>query len=103
MDTVLSQKFPFILDRNLAKANSTGNRVCTSCDIVVLGHNKKIMHGIGVKFQGSYPEMEICFFHPYFVQSATTIQQMTICLRRLQIIFEFTLPFFLFGFLVNEL
>ena len=28
--------YPFILDRNLAKANCTGNRVCTSCDIVVL-------------------------------------------------------------------
>ena len=34
MDTVLPQKFPFILDRNLAKANCTGNRVCTSCDTV---------------------------------------------------------------------
>ena len=39
MDTALPQKFPFILDRNLAKANCTGNRVCTSCDIVVLGIN----------------------------------------------------------------
>ena len=37
MDTALPQKFPFILDRNLAKANCTGNRVCMSCDIVVLG------------------------------------------------------------------
>ena len=37
MDTALQQKFPFILDRNLAKANCTGNRVCTPCDIVVLG------------------------------------------------------------------
>ena len=37
MDTTLPQKFPFILDRNLAKANCTGNRVCTFCDIVVLG------------------------------------------------------------------
>ena len=37
MDTALPQKFPFILDRNLAKANcTTGNRVCTSCDTVVL-------------------------------------------------------------------
>ena len=36
MDTALSQKFPFILDRNLAKANCTGNRICTSCDIEVL-------------------------------------------------------------------
>ena len=37
MDTALPQKFPFILDRNLAKANCTGNRVCTSCETVVLG------------------------------------------------------------------
>ena len=36
MDTAATQKFPFILDRNLVKANCTGNRVCTSCDIVVL-------------------------------------------------------------------
>ena len=36
MDTALPQKFPFILDRNLAKANCAGNRVCTSCDTVVL-------------------------------------------------------------------
>ena len=28
------------LDRNLTKANCTGNRVCTSCDIVVLGSRK---------------------------------------------------------------
>ena len=39
MDTALPQKFPFILDRNLAKANCTGNRVCMSCDTVVLGWN----------------------------------------------------------------
>ena len=37
MDTALSQKFPFILDRNLVKVNCTENRVCTSCDTVVLG------------------------------------------------------------------
>ena len=37
MDTALPQKFPFILYMNLAKVNCTGNRVCTSCDIVVLG------------------------------------------------------------------
>ena len=36
MDTALPQKFPLILDRNLAKANCTGTRVCTSCDTVVL-------------------------------------------------------------------
>ena len=39
MDTALHQKFPFILDRNLAKANCIGNRVCMYCDIVVLGPN----------------------------------------------------------------
>ena len=36
MDTALPQKFSFILDRNLAKANCTENHVCTSCDKVVL-------------------------------------------------------------------
>ena len=37
MDTAVTQNFPFILDRNLAKANCTGNRVCTSCDTEVFG------------------------------------------------------------------
>ena len=41
MDTALPQKFPFILDRNLAEAKCTENRVCTSCDKVVLG--KKVI------------------------------------------------------------
>ena len=36
MDTALPQKFPFILDRNLATANGTENQICTSCDAVVL-------------------------------------------------------------------
>ena len=36
MDTALTQKFPFILDSNLAKNNCTENHVCTSCDTVVL-------------------------------------------------------------------
>ena len=40
MDKTLPQKFHFILDRNLAKANSTGNHVCTSCDKVVLSPNR---------------------------------------------------------------
>ena len=40
MDTALPKKFPFILDRNLAKANCTENQICTSCDIVVLASNK---------------------------------------------------------------
>ena len=38
MDTALPHKFPFILDRNLVKANSTENHVCTYCDTVVLGY-----------------------------------------------------------------
>ena len=41
MDTAVTQKFPFILDRNLAKANCTENHVRTSCDIVVLDWNVK--------------------------------------------------------------
>ena len=36
-DTGTVLKISFILDRNLAKANCTGNRVCTSFDTVVLG------------------------------------------------------------------
>ena len=36
MDTALPQKFYFILDRNLAKANCIEIYVCTSCDKVVL-------------------------------------------------------------------
>ena len=44
MDTSLPQKFPFILDRNLAKANCTGNRACTSCDTVVLHKRKYFQH-----------------------------------------------------------
>ena len=43
MDTALPQKFPFILDRNLAKANCTENQVCTSCDTVVLGRGLKFV------------------------------------------------------------
>ena len=39
MDTALPQKFPFILDWNLAKANCTGNQVYTSCDTIVLDKN----------------------------------------------------------------
>ena len=37
MDTALPQKCRFILDRNCAKAKCTENRVCTSCDTVLLG------------------------------------------------------------------
>ena len=41
MDTALPQKFPFILDRNLAKASCTENRVCASCDTVALNESIK--------------------------------------------------------------
>ena len=45
MDTALSQKFPFILDRNLAKAKCTEYQVCTCCDKVVLGtYIKYVLH-----------------------------------------------------------
>ena len=37
MDTALTQKIPFILDRNLAKANCRENHVYTFCDTVALG------------------------------------------------------------------
>ena len=53
MDTALPQKFPFILDRNLAKANCTGNRVCTSCDTVVLGASKFATDEIECSFEMS--------------------------------------------------
>ena len=43
MDTALSQKFPFILDRNLAKANCTENHLCTSCVRVVLGYGLNVV------------------------------------------------------------
>ena len=42
MILALYLKFPFILDRNLAKANCTENQVCTSCDIIVLDIHIKI-------------------------------------------------------------
>ena len=42
MDTALPHKFPFILNRNLAKANCTARKSGLdyyTCDIVVLGDN----------------------------------------------------------------
>ena len=52
MDTALPQKFPFILNRNLAKANGTENHVYTSCDTAVLGKkpNVKLTQKRSVKF-----------------------------------------------------
>ena len=49
MDTALPQKCPFILDRNLAKANYTKNHVCKSCDKVVLGNDKKYMQSTHIQ------------------------------------------------------
>ena len=45
MDSELPQKFPFILDRNLAKADCTEDRVCTSFDKVVLGNSSSLLCG----------------------------------------------------------
>ena len=52
MDTALPQKFPFILDRNLAKANCSEKRICTSWDIVVLAgyHNLELIFLSKVRF-----------------------------------------------------
>ena len=49
MDTALPQKFPFILDRNLAKANYTEDRVCKSCDIVTLANTANRYFGTARK------------------------------------------------------
>ena len=43
-DTGTVLKIPFILDRNLAKANCTEDRVCMSCNKVVLGKGLKIRY-----------------------------------------------------------
>ena len=55
MDAALPQKFPFILDRNLAKANCTGNHVCTSCDKVVLDTELKLNQSIQILSNKSGP------------------------------------------------
>ena len=55
MDTALPQKFTFILDRNLTKANCTENRVCRSCDIVVLGTHKFLVDKFNEKTTKSPP------------------------------------------------
>ena len=57
MDTALPPKFPFILDRNLAKSNCTENRVCTSCVTVVLGNYPN-----NISFLVSLPNSNFCFF-----------------------------------------
>ena len=64
MDTALPQKIPFILDRNLAKANCTGNRVCTFCDIVVIDLAKYSKHSIYLR-GGNRNKILILF--PYFM------------------------------------
>ena len=63
MDTALPQKFPFILDRNLAKANCTGNRVCTSCDTVVLGRNLCYKHSICLFVDGKVLILILQYLH----------------------------------------
>ena len=53
MDTALPQKFPFILDRNLAKANCTGNPVCMSCDTVVLDPDTNVSRYLSSRVIGT--------------------------------------------------
>ena len=59
MDTNLTQKFPFILDRNLGKANCTGKHVCTSCDTVVLA--------LPINDERPSQYSLLCLFYVYFL------------------------------------
>ena len=72
MDTTLTQKFPFILDRNLAKAKCTGNHVCTSCDKAVLGES--------LSFSCRYHRIQICISNVYFVIIVNIISNSFFCL-----------------------
>ena len=53
MDTALPQKFSLILDRNLAKANCTEDRVCTSYDKVVFDQYCNIYTVVMIVRRGS--------------------------------------------------
>ena len=44
MDAALFKKVPFILDRNLAKANCIENHFCISCDASTIHREKKLSH-----------------------------------------------------------
>ena len=73
MDTALPQKFSFILDRNLAKANCTENHVCTSCDTVVLGYSllKTFLNILGSPRGAPYREghhLILIVYYRYFAQ-----------------------------------
>ena len=66
MDT-LSQKFHFILDRNLAKANCTENQVCTSCDIVVVVvHTYTLWYFLDKR--ASHKNTKDTFNHPFILR-----------------------------------
>ena len=60
MDTALPQKFPFILDRNLAKANCREDRVCTYCDTVVLVSEVNYPLQVSERLGLLYSEMIFC-------------------------------------------
>ena len=63
MILALYQKFHFILDRNLAKANCTGNRFCTSCDIVVLALSLNMLGDViflGVNLRADSVRLNFC-------------------------------------------
>ena len=77
MDTALPQKFSFILDRNLAKANCTGNRVCTSCDIVVLGLVKFLSVSciLELLIQAILPDIILCYEYSVVSLNVSILKQ----------------------------
>ena len=79
MNTALPQKFPFILDRNLAKANCTENRVCTSCDIVVLGANLNYLHN--AKFVYCIYTLYLNYFIPDHVFNHCILKHFSTCIK----------------------
>ena len=68
MILALYQKFPFILDRNLAKAKCTENHVCTSCDTVVLGSNPLVLLLFAPFTEGSSAEMPCPFLQKFVLE-----------------------------------
>ena len=85
MDTALPQKFPFILDRNLEKANCTENRVCTSCDQVVLVMNKYLAQLTQVSHFGP----------PWIVHKMILFDFSVFLFTQLSLIYLFTILLFL--------
>ena len=90
MDTAITHKFPFILDRNLAKANCTGNHVCTSCDTVVLGtrvSQQRIENNDSLLGSNKKLEMLSVLYNPFphtvFINNLFTYPPMIVQLRNI--------------------